>query len=101
MMSYNSQDNGALRGGTYMDQDEKIKEAQDILNWVITNLKGSIKCKVLGYKYENYRVQFYNKDDRLIMPTQIPEEWIKGSNPKQNLIHDNLKMLLRGLEDYK
>jgi hypothetical protein len=35
------------------------------------------------------------------MPTQIPEEWVKGTNPKENLIHDNLKMLLRNLENYQ
>ena len=84
-----------------MGQDEKIKEAQEILNWAITSLNGSIKCKVMDYKHENYRVQFFNKDNKLIMPTQIPEEWVKGTNPKENLIHDNLKMLLRNLENYQ
>jgi hypothetical protein len=88
-------------GVAQMSQDEKIREAQSILDWVITNLNGRIKCQVLEYKYENYRVQFFNKDNKLIMPTQIPEEWIKGSNPKDNLIHDNLKMLLRNLENYQ
>jgi endo-1,4-beta-mannosidase len=84
-----------------MGQDEKIREAQEILNWVITSLNASIKCKVIGYKHENYGVQFLNKEDKLIMPTQIPEEWVKGSNPKENLIHDNLRMLLRNLENYQ
>ncbi len=49
-----------------MSQDEKIREAQSILDWVITNLSGSIKCKVLDYKYENYRVQFFNKENKLL-----------------------------------
>jgi hypothetical protein len=84
-----------------MGQDEKIKEAQEILNWAITNLNGSIKCKVLDYKYGDYHVQFFNKESKLIMPTQIPEEWVRGSNPKENLIHDNLKMLLKNLENYQ
>jgi len=34
------------------------------------------------------------------MPVQVPEEWIKGSNPKENLIHDRLKALLENLRNY-
>jgi hypothetical protein len=34
------------------------------------------------------------------MPIQIAEEWVKGSNPKENFIHDNLKALLKNLENY-
>jgi hypothetical protein len=83
-----------------MGQDEKIREAQEILNWAIMHLKGSIKCKVIEYKHENYRVQFFTKDDKLIMPIQIPEEWIKGTNPRENLIHDKLETLLRNLGNY-
>jgi hypothetical protein len=83
-----------------MGQDEKIKEAQEILNWAITHLNGSIKCKVTDYKHENYRVQFLKKDDKPIMPIQISEEWIKGTNSRDNLIHDKLQILLRNLENY-
>jgi hypothetical protein len=83
-----------------MGQDEKTKEAEEILNWAITYLNGSIKCKVTDYKHGNYRVQFLKKDDKPIMPTQIPEEWIKGTNMKENLIHDKLQMLLKNLENY-
>jgi hypothetical protein len=83
-----------------MGQDEKIKGAQEILNWAIMHLKGSIKCKVTDYKYENYRVQFFKKDDKPIMPIQISEEWIKGTNPKENRIDDKLEILLKNLENY-
>ena len=83
-----------------MGKDEMIKEAQEVLNWAIMHLKGSIKCRVLEYKYENYRVQFLKKDDKPIMPIQISEEWIKGTNPKANLIHDKLEILLKNLENY-
>jgi hypothetical protein len=83
-----------------MGQDEKIREAQEILDWAITHLKGSIKCKVTDYKHGNYRVQFLKKDDKPIMPTQIPEEWIKGTNLRENLIHNKLQMLLNNLENY-
>ena len=83
-----------------MGQDEKIREAQEILDWAITHLKGSIKCKVTDYKHENYRVQFSKKDDKPITPIQISEEWIKGTNSRENLIHDKLQMLLRNLENY-
>jgi hypothetical protein len=83
-----------------MGQDEKIREAQEILDWAITHLKGSVKCKVVDYKHENFRVQFFKKDDKPIMPIQISEEWIKGTNPKENLIHDKLEILLKNLENY-
>jgi hypothetical protein len=83
-----------------MGQDEKIGETQEILDWAITHLNGSIRCKVTEYKHGNYRVQFLKKDDKPLMPIQIPEEWIKGTNVRENLIHDNLEMLLKNLENY-
>ena len=48
-----------------MGQDEKITEAQEILDWAITHLNGSIKCKVMDYKHENYRVQVFTKENKL------------------------------------
>ncbi len=83
-----------------MGKEEMIKEAQEILNWAIMHLNGSIKCKVTENKHENYRVQFLKKDDKPIMPIQISEEWIKGTNPKENLVHDKLEILLKNLEKY-
>jgi hypothetical protein len=55
---------------------------------------------VTDYKHENYRVQFLKKDDKPIMPIQISEEWIKGTYPKENRIHDKLEVLLKNLENY-
>ena len=83
-----------------MGQDEKIREAQEILDWAITHLNGSIKSKVMDYKHENYRVQVFTKENKLIMPVQILEEWIKSTNPGENLIHDKLEILLKNLENY-
>ena len=83
-----------------MDRDEKMKDAQEILNWAIIHLNLSINCKVIDYKHENYKVQFLTKDNKLIMPVQITEEEIKESNPKENFIPDKLKTLLRNLENY-
>jgi len=83
-----------------MDRDEKVKEAQEILDWAIANLNLSIRCKVMDYKYENYKTQFLTKENKPIMPVQVPEEWIKGSNPKENLIHERLKALLENLRNY-
>ncbi len=82
------------------EREKIIGEAQEILNWAIMHINGSIKCKVIDYKYENYRVQVFTKEDRLIMPIQIAEEWVKQSNPKENFIHDKLKALLKNLENY-
>jgi len=83
-----------------MDENEKIREAQEILDWAIMRLNGSIKCKVIDYKYRNYRVQFFTKDNKLIMPVQIPEDEIKESSPKGNIIHNKLNTLLKNLENY-
>ncbi|MFB3885069.1 MAG: hypothetical protein ACE144_07555 [Thermodesulfobacteriota bacterium] len=83
-----------------MGQDEKLKEAQEILDWAIIHLNGNMKCKVIDCKHKSYRVQFFTKENKLIMPVQILEEWIKGTNPRENLIHDNLNTLLRNLENH-
>ena len=83
-----------------MAQDEKIREAQEILDWVIMHLNGSIKCKVIECKHENYRVQVFTKENKLIMPVQVPEEWIRESKPTETLIHDKLKALLKNLQSY-
>jgi hypothetical protein len=83
-----------------MEENEKIRKAGELLDWAIMHLDGSIKCKVSDYKYKSYRVQFFTKDNKLIMPVQIAEEEVKQCNPKENLIPDKLKMLLRNLENY-
>ena len=83
-----------------MDRDEKIKEAQEVLNWAIVQLNLNFHCKVMDYKYENYRVQFFTKENKLIMPVQIPGEWIRGSNPRENFVDDRLKALLANLANY-
>jgi hypothetical protein len=82
-----------------MGEDEKMREAQEVLDWVIMHLNLSIKCKVIDYKHEKYRVQVF-KGDRLIMPVQVTEEWVKESNPKENFFPDKLKTLLKNLENY-
>jgi hypothetical protein len=83
-----------------MAQDEKIGEAQKILNWIIAHLNLSMKCKVIDYGRKNYQVQLFTKEDQLIMPVQISEEWIRESNPGKNFVHDKLKILLKNLENY-
>jgi hypothetical protein len=83
-----------------MDRDEKMKEAQEVLNWAIMHLNLGFNCKVIDYKYENYKVQFFTKENKLIMPVQVPEEWVKGSNPREDLIHDRLQALLANLKNY-
>ena len=84
-----------------MGQDEKIREAQEVLDWVIIYLNVSITGKITDYKHNNYRVQIFTKENKLIMPIQMPEEWIKETNSKQKFVHDQLKALLKNLEQYK
>ncbi len=88
------------RGVAPMGQDEEIRAAQEVLDWVITHLSLSIKCKVIEYKRGNYRVQVF-KGDRLIMPIQVTEEWVKGSNPKDDLIYETLKSLSKNLDNFQ
>jgi len=83
-----------------MEKDEKVKEAQKILEWAIMHLEGSIKCKVSDYKHGNYRVQVFTKDNKLIMPVQIAEEEINKSDSKENFVPDKLKTLLRNLDNF-
>ncbi len=82
-----------------MAEEEKIREAQKVLDWVSMRLNLSIKCKVTGYKRGNYRVQVL-KGDRLMMPIQVTEEWVKESNPAKNCVADGLEIVLRNLENY-
>jgi hypothetical protein len=79
---------------------KRIKNAQKILDWTIESLNLSIKCMVINYKDEKYKVQFFTKENKLIrgVGSDIPEEWIEDTSPMKNAIHDELKSLLRGLE---
>ena len=83
-----------------MEENEKIRKAGELLDWAIRHLNGSIKCKVIDCKNKNYRVQFFTKDNKLIMPIQITEEEIAETNPGENSVPDKLKTLLRNLENY-
>ncbi len=80
--------------------DEKVKVAQERLDWAIMRLNGSIRGKVIDYKHKSYRVQFFTKASKLIMPVQISEEEIGETKPSENSISDRLKLLIRNLENY-
>jgi len=80
------------------EKEKRISEAQEIINWAILHLNGSIKCKVKDYKHENFWVEFFSKDGNLIMPSGIPDEWIEATNPKQNIVYDKLEFLCKNLE---
>ena len=82
-----------------MGQDEKIREAQEVLDWVVMHLNLSIKCKVIDYKREDYRVQVLKKD-RPFIQIQVTGDWVRESNPKENFIPDKLKTLLKNLANY-
>ena len=79
---------------------KRIKNAQKILDWTIESLNLSIKCMVINYKDEKYKVQFFTKKNTLVrgVGSDIPEEWIEDTSPMKNDIRDELKSLLRGLE---
>ena len=83
-----------------MVQEQKTKEAQEILSWAIAHMNLSIHCETTASKKGYYKVQFFSKDNKLIMPAEIADEWIKGTKPKEKIIHDQLMMTLRNLENY-
>ncbi len=83
-----------------MSQAENIRQAQAVLDWAITHLNVGIKCEVMDYKHESFRVQVFTKENRLIMPVQVLEDWIKGTNPRENLVHDKIEILFKNLQNY-
>jgi len=80
---------------------KKVEEAQRKLEWAIESLNLSIKCMVIGYKHEKYKVQFFTREDKLIRAVgfNISEEWIRDTIPMKNDIHNELKNLLVDLEE--
>ena len=81
-------------------EGKRIDDAQKILDRAITNLNLSIKCMVINYRSENYKVQFFTWENKLIRGVgfNIPEEWIEDTSPTKNDIHDELRGLLIDLE---
>ncbi len=79
---------------------KKIENAQNILDWAIENLNLSIKCMVINYKDQKYKVQFFTWENRLIRGVgfSIPEKWIEDTNSRNNDIHEELRSLLKELE---
>jgi hypothetical protein len=83
-----------------MEQDQKTKEAQEILNWAIKNMNLSIHCEIIASKKGYYKVNFLSKENKLIMPVEIAAEWISGTRSKDGKIHDQLGLVLRNLANY-
>ncbi len=79
---------------------KRIEDAQRKMEWAIESLNLSIKCMVIGYKDEKYKVQFFTREDKLIraMGFNISGEWIRDTNPMNDDICDELKSLLIDLE---
>jgi hypothetical protein len=79
---------------------KRIENAQNILDWAIESLDLSIKCMVINYKDEKYKVQFFTRENKLIkaLGFNISEEWIRDTIPMKDEIHDELRTLLKDLE---
>jgi hypothetical protein len=79
---------------------QRINDAQKKLDWAIQSLDLSIKCMVLNYKDQKYKVQFFTWENKVIRGVgfKIPERWIEDTNPRNNDIHDELESLLKELE---
>lgn len=79
---------------------KKMEDAQRKLEWAIESLNLSIKCMVISYKDDKYKVQFFTWEDKLIRAVgfNISEDWIKDTNPMKDDIRDELKSLLIDLE---
>ncbi len=87
-------------GVIQVGQEEKVREAQEVLDWVTMQLRLSVKCRVIDCKHGNYRVQVL-KGDRLVMPIEVAEQWVKESKVKGSSISDSLRTLLTNLEHYQ
>jgi hypothetical protein len=79
---------------------KEIQKAQRILDETIETLKGNIKCEVFAYDKKGFRVRFFTKGSKLTrgVRVNIPEEWIEDTSPVDNNIRDELRSLLRELE---
>jgi len=77
-----------------------VEDAQRKLERAIESLNLNIKCMVIGYKDEKYKVQFFTWENKLIRAEgfNISEEWIRNTNPMKDDIQDELKSLLIDLE---
>lgn len=80
--------------------NRRIEDVQRELEWAIESLNLSIKCLVIGYKDQKYKVQFFTRKNNLIRAVgfNISEEWIRDTIPTKGDIHDELKSLLIDLE---
>jgi hypothetical protein len=80
---------------------KRVEDAQRKLEWAIESLNLSIKCMVISYKDEKYKVQFFTREDRLIRAVgfNISGEWIRDTIPMKDDIHGELKTLLVDLEE--
>ncbi len=83
-----------------MEQEQKTKEAQEKLNWAITHMNLNIHCEIIASKKRYFKVQFFSKDNKLIMPVEVSEEWIEDTDPKEKKIHDQLSLVLKNLANY-
>ncbi len=80
---------------------KRVEDAQRKLEWAIESLNLSIKCMVINYKDEKYKVQFFTRENKLIRAVgfNISEEWIRDTNPMKDDIRDELESLLIDLEE--
>ena len=83
-----------------MDIKKQMQKAQRILDQTIETLKGKFECEVFAYDGKGYKFRFFtrgNKSSRGVR-VNIPEEWIEDTSPSDNNIRDELRSLLRNLE---
>ena len=78
----------------------EIQKAQRILEQTIETLKGNIECEVFAYDEKGYKVRFFTKGNKSSrgVRVNVPEEWIEDTSPSDNNIRDELRGLLRNLE---
>jgi hypothetical protein len=84
----------------FLDVEKQMQKAQTILDQTIETLKENIECEVFAYDEKGYKVRFFtkrNKSSRGVR-VNIPEEWIEDTSPSDNNIRDELRSLLRNLE---
>jgi hypothetical protein len=84
----------------FMDVEKQMQKAQRILDQTIETLKGNTECEVFAYDEKGYKGRFFTKGNKSSrgVRVNIPEEWIEDTSPSDNNIRDELRSLLRNLE---
>ncbi len=74
--------------------DERIRQAQEKLDFAIKKLNLNIRCEVMNHKDDKFPTQFFTRENKLIIASNIHEDWIEDTNIKEDFIDPKLQKFL-------